>query len=414
MRKAFLRQQGAMLVVATLLILVAMGCMFALQLAVPWTEASRRRATERALAEAREALLAYAADRSVDPVVGPGYLPCPDNDDDGWAEPTCGSLSGDSGQSERLGRLPWKTLGVADLREGGGQRLWYAVSTKYKGLLNCAASSGCIDMSPASALGTITVRDAGGALLHDGTIADPARAREGGAVAVVVAPGGEAPSGDNAAFADRSDAAGRAGNANGFTSGTGDRIAAIGYGEVMPRVMRRVALEVAACLRAHLQATGSYPAPVPLCAQSVNPDGWTSAAAASFGRVPDAAWPAACNLAPATAHSWWRAWRANVFYALRPGSLEVADMDGRVLARARDAAVIVAGPPVVRDGFTQNRDAASFGDARQWLEASNASLDDGAGCGAAPAYGCMAAGSCNRVTMAAPQRAFNDVIVTLP
>ena len=403
-----------MLVVAALLILVAMGCMFALQLAVPWTEASRRRATERALGDAREALLAHAADRSVDPVVGPGYLPCPDNDDDGWAEPTCGSLSGDSGQGERLGRLPWKTLGISDVRGGGGERLWYAVSTKYKGLLNCAASAGCVDMSPAAALGTISVRDARGALLHDGTIADPARASEGGAVAVLIAPVGETPSADNAAFADRSDAAGRAGNADGFTSGSGDRITAIGYGEVMPRVMRRVALEVAACLRAHLQATGSYPAPVPLCAQSVNPESWTGVAGAGFGRVPDAAWPGACNLASGAGHSWWRAWRANVFYALRPGSLEVADMDGRVIARARDAAVIVAGPPVVRDGFTQHRDGASFADARQWLEASNAALDDGAGCAAAPAYGCTAAGTCNRVTMAAPQRAFNDVVVILP
>jgi type II secretory pathway pseudopilin PulG len=160
MHKAFIRQQGTVLLLAALLLIVAMGCVLALQLALPASEAARRRATERALGEAREALLAYAADRPIDPIVGPGYLPCPDTDDDGWAEPTCGSLSGDSGQEQRLGRLPWKTLGLADLREAAGERLWYAVSTKYKGLLNCAASAGCVDMSPDAALGTITVREA--------------------------------------------------------------------------------------------------------------------------------------------------------------------------------------------------------------------------------------------------------------
>ena len=85
-----------------------------------------------------------------------------------------------------------------------------------------------------------------------------------------------------------------------------------------------------------------------------------------------------------------------------------------VIARGRDAAVLVAGPPVLRDGFTQHRDGASFADARQWLEAGNAALDDGAGCGAPPAFGCAAAGTCNRVTIGSPQRTFNDVVLVLP
>ena len=122
--------------------------------------AQRDRVSDRALAQAREALLAYAADRPINAAVGPGYLPCPDLDDDGWAEATCGSQNGDSGQADRLGRLPWKTLGVPDLRDGYGERLWYAVSSKYKGLLNCAVSRACLDMTPDAALGTITVRDA--------------------------------------------------------------------------------------------------------------------------------------------------------------------------------------------------------------------------------------------------------------
>jgi hypothetical protein len=430
----------------------------------------RARATERALAEAREALVAYAADRAINTVVGPGYLPCPDLDNDGWAESTCGSLSGDSGQDERLGRLPWKTLGLPDLRDGDGERLWYAVSTKYKGLLNCAASAACVDMSPDVALGTITVRESTGAIVHDATIVEPYRAVEGGAAAVVIAPGAPlmrveragargrmqsrlcgtgdcdergrcltdpprraatcdpanyldaAPAArfgweDNANFVDRA--------ANGFIQGpvalsdgriaVNDRIAAIGYRDVMPRMMRRVALEAAACLRAHAGVAGSYPAPVPLCAQSaVGAASWSGVDDARFGRIADQAWNEACNLAAPASQSWWKAWRAQVFYASRTGALDLVDSGLRIVARGRDAAVIVAGPPLVRDGFVQHRGSAALGDPRQWLEGTNALLEAAPGCAVAPAFTCEAAGTCTRITVAAPSRSFNDVVVALP
>src|SRR4051812_35800256 len=182
-------QTGLSLVLAALLLCAAAAATIFAQFTAFAAVSQRERITERALAQAREALISYAADRPITAAVGPGYLPCPDLDDDGWAESTCGSLSGDRGQDERLGRLPWKTLGLPDLRDGDGERLWYAVSTKFKGLLNCAASASCIDMSPDVALGTITVRESTGGLVHDGTIAEPYRALEGGAAAVVIAPG---------------------------------------------------------------------------------------------------------------------------------------------------------------------------------------------------------------------------------
>ena len=306
-------ERGAALLLAVVALLAGIGVALAVELSAHAGAARRERATERALAQAREALIAYAADRPMSREVGPGYLPCPDLDGDGWAEATCGSQNGDTGQAERLGLLPWKTLGLPELRDGHGERLWYAVSSKYKGLLNCAVSRACLDMTPDTALGTISVRDASGTRLHDGTIADPARAEAGGALAVVIAPGppirrieaggaereqhrecaaGEcdaagrcltdppqraaacnpvnfldrAPDGplggeDNADFRDRNDSAGRAGNRNGFIEGpvilpdgrvaVNDRLAVVAYRDVMPRVMQRVALEVRQCLAAH-------------------------------------------------------------------------------------------------------------------------------------------------------------------
>ncbi|HXS51882.1 MAG TPA: hypothetical protein VN782_05070 [Usitatibacter sp.] len=330
------RHRGAFLILAALAVLLAAAALLAVAGSFH-VGAARERSTERALALAREALIAYAADRDIDAAVGPGYLPCPDLDGDGWAESTCGSLDGSSGQEQRLGRLPWKTLGLPLLRDGDGEALWYAVSTKYKGLLNCAGSRACVDMSPVAALGTITVRDASGHAFHDGTLAAAARALQGGAVAVVIAPGAplarlqangthamqrrecapgdcdadgrcatvppqraapcdpanyldRASSGeDNAAFVDRSAASARALNADGFIAGpvrgadgsveVNDRIAAVGYGDVMPAMLRRVALEVVRCLRDYAtrpENAARYPWPAASCA-----DG------AAFGSAPD-------------------------------------------------------------------------------------------------------------------------------
>src|SRR5258706_3595628 len=134
-------QHGMALVIATLLVLACIGAIFGGGLAGAGGGSARARASQRALTEAREALIASAADHSINAVVGPGYLPCPDTDDDGWAEATCGSQNGDSGQADRLGRLPWKTLGLADLRDGYGEPPSYAGTGKFKRLVNFRGSS---------------------------------------------------------------------------------------------------------------------------------------------------------------------------------------------------------------------------------------------------------------------------------
>ena len=378
------RHAGAGLVLAIVLVLAVAGAAAAMAMSAHATSVHRHRITERALAQAREALVAYAAERPISRELGPGYLPCPDSDDDGWAEATCGSLSGHLGQAQRLGRLPWKTLGLPDLRDGHGERLWYAVSTRHKGLLNCAASAECRDMAPASALGTITVRDPNGAILHDGAAMDPANAADGGAAAVVIAPGpalvridghsqrracvpGEcdglgrcvtdppqlaarcdprnfldvaparAGGEDNAAFRDRSDAPARAGNGDGFIHGpvtaadgtpaVNDRLAVVAYSDLMPRVMARVAFELAHCLRTH---AGALPAPQPACG-----------AGDFLGRVDDDALDAAACNARSDPPAWWPAWRPHLLYALAaPGGLEVVDEAGRPIAAGRRLALV--------------------------------------------------------------------------
>lgn len=92
-----------------------------------------------ALRQAKVALIAYAANEQWQfyrnpPPSGyfqPGSLPCPDLDDDGDAD--CVGF-GITSTSSIIGRLPWKTVGIDDLRDASGERLWYALSHDFRKL----------------------------------------------------------------------------------------------------------------------------------------------------------------------------------------------------------------------------------------------------------------------------------------
>lgn len=91
------------------------------------------------LARAKEALLGFAAAypemvNNPPADTGPGYLPCPDKPADdtnpakiGVSTSSCAISTGSS-----LGRLPFRTLGVTDLRDSSGERLWYVVSDNFR------------------------------------------------------------------------------------------------------------------------------------------------------------------------------------------------------------------------------------------------------------------------------------------
>jgi hypothetical protein len=90
-------------------------------------------------ADVKAALIGYAARQGVFQCADPGNaaactaelnassklgeLPCPDTNNDGVAEAACAT--------ERLGRVPWKTLGIPEPRDNAGEILWYAVSLRF-------------------------------------------------------------------------------------------------------------------------------------------------------------------------------------------------------------------------------------------------------------------------------------------
>jgi hypothetical protein len=102
----------------------------ALERAAP-TAAEREVRTAAALQAAKEALLAYVALRAADPgEENPGRMPCPENPaqpgtaQEGIAAPFPGFPN-----CTQVGRLPWKTLGIDQLRDSDAEPLWYAVAT---------------------------------------------------------------------------------------------------------------------------------------------------------------------------------------------------------------------------------------------------------------------------------------------
>ena len=124
-----MRQQRGAALLVILMIAGVLGAFFAVR-ALNGVTAERDKVTATALAQAKDALIGFAVtyrDTHADEVFG--FLPCPDLlNNDGVAD-SCGAS-----QVSRVGRLPWRTLGLPPLRDSTGECLWYAVSGSAKDL----------------------------------------------------------------------------------------------------------------------------------------------------------------------------------------------------------------------------------------------------------------------------------------
>lgn len=116
-------QHGAALLV--MLVILVMGAMTFLvrSLSTSAQKTARQETTAQALAQAKEALIGRAAGNDN----MPGSLPCPDTDNDGSAE-----LFIANDCPSYIGRLPWRTLRLPDLRDDSGERLWYVLSPNFR------------------------------------------------------------------------------------------------------------------------------------------------------------------------------------------------------------------------------------------------------------------------------------------
>ncbi|HTN95038.1 MAG TPA: hypothetical protein VMJ33_10680 [Gallionella sp.] len=125
------KQRGAALLILLAIIMIGIAAILINSLSSAGMKNARQQKTAAVLAQAKAALIGYAityGDTHSNTV--PGFLPCPDtngSNGEGVSVLSCGTQD-----VSAIGRLPWATLDVSDLRDGDGECLWYAVSGTYK------------------------------------------------------------------------------------------------------------------------------------------------------------------------------------------------------------------------------------------------------------------------------------------
>lgn len=262
----------------------------------------QERKTTAALALARQALIGRAAWDNA----RPGSLPCPDVNNDGVLTMNVDYLGGGNCASNS-GRLPWRTLGLPDLRDANSERLWYALSPNFY--------------------------DAAGVTIKDttiGTLSVTGTTPATNVVAIIFSPGptldGQlrdtvANQNSVANYLDGANAAGGpAFTSQAASSNFNDRLAYIAVSDLMAVVERRVANEVTAALNSYFQATSLLPTPADInCVTGGNstlcvPSGSTAAP----GRLPSngaaGLWPSLLGF-----NTWFdSSWRASLSYSVAP------------------------------------------------------------------------------------------------
>ena len=167
MSKLLHKQRAVVLLGLLFILMLASVVLLMSVLDAKGVKLERDKKTLASLALAKAALIGWSAANAT----MPGSLPCPDTNNTGSAG-SCGATSGN------LGRLPWKTLGLSDLRDGDGECLWYALSPIYRNTLAVSNRNGS-NVLNSQVAAKITVHDAAGSAL--GASVNPV-------IAVIMAP----------------------------------------------------------------------------------------------------------------------------------------------------------------------------------------------------------------------------------
>lgn len=285
----------------------------------------RERKTQIALAQARDALIAFAASHQT----LPGHLPCPEDTSliglpyEGRAQSSC------SNSATVIGRLPWRTLGLDRLLDGDGEYLWYIRSPGFSSPPINSDTLGKIQLDGASDSAVALVISPGAPLAGQSrplpTAASPP---------------------DPAQYLDLTNVSGPAYVSTGTLGSFNDRVLPLTKAELFRTVETRVAREVRVALEQYYLINGYYPKPAlfsdSTCLGTSNNNATCLNNSASCnaivcrGRIPanadtgstTAGWPPLSILRGTTGSSpdWFQknGWRELIYYAVAPACAEVA------------------------------------------------------------------------------------------
>lgn len=362
------RNDGAALLSLMLMVVIAFSAVLVASLLGSNFEIQRQQKTLEALAQAKQALIAWSAmqgDTGTDSFRRPGTLPCPDTNFFGGANSGNAAESCSSSDGTLIGRVPWKSLGTDRLRDATGETLWYVISDKFR---NPNPSSAAIN---SDSTGSLLLYAADGSTLVTPTGEELA--------AVIIAPGPPLPGQDRAALPNASssflESINGKNNANASgpfvmgpaTDGDGnvivnDIVVGITAHELIFAAEQRALKEAQNALAAFAAANGHFPNPAlsndancmsPIVNVAASPIPYcASNGTTCFGRLPEDV------LAPHVA-AWFlqNAWGRTMTYAIKDsdaGCTEPLYVDG-----SSKSYVLIA-PGTARNG--QNRPSTSLVD----------------------------------------------------
>jgi len=224
----------------------------------------RNQITADALAAAKNALLAYTISRDdYSSSSRPGEFPCPttvspDDPSYGKANTSCSSIP-------KIGRLPWRTLGIPEPVDAYGEPLWYSLSGNFKPSTSVAINSNSLgqlvvyqadETSPLVSQVVVVIFAAGPPIAGQSRSATTALCTTTGtAIAQNVCASNylETYSGKNNATNSGPYTLGK------ITDNFNDRVALITTSDFIPKIEDRIVCSLTLTLKTYYQDTGFYP-----------------------------------------------------------------------------------------------------------------------------------------------------------
>jgi len=275
---------------------------------------NKERRNNHVLAVARQALIGRAvADNN-----RPGSLPCPDLNNDGILAVGVDIIGNNC--TTYIGRLPWRTLGMGDLRDADGERLWYALAPNFRDATGVSINDATA--ATLSVTGTVSVSNVTAMVFTPGAALNgQSRDTVGNQNNVInYLDGVNALGGPSFAM-------------QAIDTGFNDRSTAITVSDLMTAVERRVANEIAVALNGYFQANSVLPRPAlasdSSCAPGGNaalclPDGSSTTGLLPRNLSPGVGWPGV------TFPPWLDStWRTSLIYTVSPDCTSIPACAGQ-------------------------------------------------------------------------------------
>lgn len=265
------RQRGAAMMIMLVIMIIGVITFLVGALSNSSLKSVRDQQASEVLVQARDALIG----RAVSDASHPGSLPCPDSHPPGNVlEGTSDIMSG-SNCPNYIGRLPWKTLGLPDLRDGNGERLWYALSPTLRDS-NAAQPINSDTPGWLSLTGTITLNNVAAIIFAPGAaICGQSRTTSAAANQYLEALSTVSPTAPTAAIV-------RSASNDCSNVPYNDNLLAITTDQIFQPVEKRIAREVKSCLDNYAATSASkYPWAAPVTDLT-----YTSTNPTLFGRIP--------------------------------------------------------------------------------------------------------------------------------